>query len=145
MTRQVQDSLVAVPHAELTRRAQHPGRVDATELRPADLHAARQFGADPGQRCRHPGARIGRSADDLDRLGTSVIHDADRQLVRIGMRTALEDAGDDHAGERAGGAIDRLDLESGHRQSLRERVRVPTRPDPLTQPCSAYAHAFTPG
>ena len=143
--RQVEDAFVAVPHAELARRAQHACRLDAAQFRAPDLHAPRKLGADPGQGGGHAGPRVGRPAHDLDGLRPAVVDRADRQLVRIGMRPALQHAGHDHALERRGGAFDRLDLEAGHRQPLRQRVGVPAGANPLRQPCSAHPHAVTPG
>ena len=70
---QLEQAAVVVGDLQFARRAQHAAALDAAQLADADLEglavlAGRQLGADHGQRHLEPGARIGRAADDLQRL-----------------------------------------------------------------------------
>src|SRR5262249_37408524 len=75
---------------ELALGAEHAVRGDTADRSSGELGAARRDGgADGREHGLEPGPRIGRAANDLERLAAD-IHFADAQLVGIGMRLRRE-------------------------------------------------------
>jgi len=119
---------------QLRRRADHPGRLDAAQLRLADLLAAGQ--RRPGQRHRHglTGGDVGGAADDRA-LAVAGVDRADAQPVGVGMRVGAQHLADDEAlGRRRADRADPLDLRPSHRQPLGQRAGLDARVAVLPQP-----------
>ena len=84
------------------------------------VEAARELGSHLGDGHLQPRAHIRRTADYGQAILTVGRHLAQRQLVRIGMAAALEDLAHDDPAEGRRDGRDRLDLEPGEREPLRE-------------------------
>ncbi|EQD30043.1 hypothetical protein B1A_20388, partial [mine drainage metagenome] len=109
---QFQDSLRALGQAQLPGRTQHPGRLDAAQLRGFDRHAPGEPRPDQRQRALETGARIGGATDDLQRLARSGRDAADLQLLRIRMLLGREDFGHPQIRELRRGRLDRFQLDA---------------------------------
>ena len=138
--RQLQDAAVIVAHAQLTARAQHATTFLAAHLRLLDAEITGQHGA--GQRAgRHqPGARIGRTADDLHRLGLAHVHHAHLQAVGVRVLGGADDARDHHAGERGRHWLAGLHFHATHGQQVLQCHPVHRRIAIVAQPFLGNSH-----
>ena len=76
-----------VAELELAHRAHHAAALDAADRRDLKREvAARHIGAGRAEHADQAGARIGRAADDLDRLAVAGIDGQHLELVRLRMR-----------------------------------------------------------
>ena len=127
LRRELHDSVVvAAGQVQLGGRAAHAEGVDAPHAAFLDLEpAVGDDRADLGERGLHAGARVGRAADDLQSL-RAVVHLADVEVVRVGMRLAFDDFRDDEVVvERLfADGLDRLDLQARAGELLGELLRV---------------------
>ena len=89
------DALVLVAEPELVLGEDHPVRLDAAQLRLAELGPVRHHGA--GQRDRHglAGGDVRRAADDRARLAGADVDLADLQPVGVGMLLGRQHLADD--------------------------------------------------
>ena len=99
-----------VAQLELGNRAHHPVRFDAAYCCDLQDHAVRRHRcARRTEHTEHPGARIGRAADDLQRLAAG-IDGQHLQLVGLRMRRGAQHLGDAKVSELVGRVFDALDL-----------------------------------
>ncbi len=100
--RQHQDACMVIADSEFILGADHAEGFHAPDLRLLDLEAAREDGADPGEKdllaCRY----VWSSADHGQRLGSPVIHRRDVQMIGIRMGFAGKYFSDHHSGQSAG-------------------------------------------
>ena len=116
VSRQLDDAGMLVGQGHLALRQQHPGAIDAPDLRRFQSDAtAGDHRADRREHTLQPGAGVGRTAHDLEGAAAD-IDGAHLQLVSIGMRLRVSHLGDDKARQRRGAILDALDLQADHRQ-----------------------------
>ena len=138
--RQLQNAGVVVAHAQLTARAQHAATFLAAHLRLLDAEITGQHGAGQCAGRQQPGARIGRTADDLHRLGLAHVHHAHLQAVGIRMLGGADDARDHHAGERGRHRLAGLHLHATHGQQVLQCRPVHRRIAIVAQPFLGNSH-----
>jgi hypothetical protein len=134
-----EDALVLLRERELLRRADHPIRHDAADLRLPELRAVRQRRAGHRDRDLLPRRDVRRAAHDLDRRPVAEIHLAEREAVGVRMLRPLDDEADAELRQVGTEALDRLDLETAARQRGRDRRRV-RRLDELGEPRARHPH-----
>ena len=126
--------------AKLASRAEHAVRIDATQLGLADRVPGREPRTLERERRLHAGAYVRRAADDLQERRAAARDLADGQLVGVRMALDREHFAHDDALEITGGRLDRLDLESAHREPRRERRGIASGIHPFAEPGEADAH-----
>ena len=109
---QDQQTRGVVGEAQLGARAQHAVGDDALHLAPTDLEAARQDGADRGQRDPVPHLEVVGAADDLDRLLEAGVDQDAPDLVGALDGRDLEDPADHDVGQPLPDVLDALDDQS---------------------------------
>ena len=137
---QLHDAVVVVAELELGGRAQHAVRLDAADdaLGERDLLAG-NIGPDRREHALHPGARVRRAADDLNRARAG-FDDADPQPVGVGMRLGLDDVADDEAGVLGARVLDALDLEADAGQRVDDLGERGLRVEMVLEPGEGEFH-----
>ena len=115
------DAVRAVAQPQLGEGADHAAAGHSAQLGRLDreIHR-RQGGAHQGHGHVDAGAHIGGTADDLQRFSGSHLHLADAQLGGVGMGLAVADIAHHHSGSLGRQILDRIHLEAGDRQALRQ-------------------------
>ena len=135
---------VVLGDAEFARRAEHPHRDDAAQLRLLDLEAAREFGADEGAGGLHARLDVRSAADDLQEFARAGVHFADVQMVGILMIAAGDDLRHDDARKGGRHARNLLHFEARHRQGFGERFGGEFGIAILAQPVFGKQHLLNP-
>ena len=131
------------PRPEFGARAQHAEALDAPDVADRQgLVETGHVGAGGREHRLHPGARIRRSADDLDGLPVAGIHGADTQTVGIGVLFGREHMGDDKRRERRRLVLDAFDFETDPRQRLGDVLQRRVGVEVLLEPGEGEFHEF---
>ena len=138
------DSIPIVSETELPGGAEHALRDLAPNPALANLRAVRQPRPDPREGRAHPGIHVGGTANHAVQSGSAVVHFAQRQPVRAGMRLHADDFGDRHVPHRPADGGDRFDLEARRGEPLGELVRSDRRIGPLPEPAFVELHSRAP-
>ena len=139
--RQFQQTRGVGVDAQLLGRAQHAGRLDATQLRRLDPDAARQRCTDRGQRHLDAHARVRRATDDLQRPALPRIHLANLQPVGFRVLFGSDDFGHHHTSQAFAQRREFLHLQPGHGQRMGQLGAVGLDLDQLAQPVLGKFHA----
>ena len=108
---QLNNPVMLVAQLQLAYAAHHTVRFHPANSALAKLHSVRRHdGAGQAQNALHSGARIGRTAYNLQRLPVSGIDTEDLQLVRIGMLASGQDFGNAKAFQPHGRVVNSLYL-----------------------------------
>jgi len=112
---QLEQAAGVVGDAQLLRRAQHTVAGYAAQLPEPDVQRfaagpRRQHRPHPRARHHHAGARIGRTADDLQALAAAHIDLTDAQPLGLWVRLEVLDARHHHAAKRRRGGAALFDL-----------------------------------
>ena len=143
--RQFEQAGVIVRNPQFPRRAQHALTLHAAHHRRSDsdrlaCSIGRKHRADQRHRHVHAHGRIGRTANDRQRLPATRVDPANAQSIGLGVPINGEDTTGDDTGERRRDGPAGLDLDTGHRQQAREIVRTLRRIDKTTQPAFGELH-----
>src|SRR5690348_850084 len=134
---QLEDALVLVSEAELARRAEHPIRGLAPNPSPLDLHPVRHHRPARRERIQRVGLHVRRAANDVEQSAGAGIDLRHPEVIRVRVRTRLDDPTDHDRGEvRA----ERVELVDG-RYTRGDQVAQPgrclierhERPEPLVR------------
>ena len=119
-------------------------RFHAADLRLLqEVAAAGDAGAGRREHPQHPGAGVGRAADDLDDTGAG-LNRADAQTIGIGMGPRLAHAGHGKRSELAGRIGQFLHLEAEGEQPPGDLVGAGVGFEKLLQPAQCELHAAPP-
>ncbi len=143
--RQLDDAVVVVGNHQFGRRAQHAAAFHAANGadRQRDVLAGDE-GAGRREHALHAGARIGRAANDLDRLAVAQFDHADAQAVCVRMLLGRNDVGDDEGLEQSGLVLDVLDLEPDHGELVDDLAQRCDGVEMLLQPGESELHELSP-
>ena len=84
---------------------------------------------------------VRRPADDVESLGSSVIHQADAEAVGIRMRADFLDEPDDEVTEIGVERLDRIHRGAEHREPVRHVLRVERATEERLEPAEGDVHA----
>ncbi len=139
--RQFDDAVVIVGNLQFGFRHQHAAALDVADLPyPKSNVLAGDEGAGRREDAGHAAARIGRAADDLDRLAVAGIDHADAQPVGVRMLPGIDDLGDDERREELGLVLDALDFEPDHGELVGDLAERPIGVEMLFEPGEREFH-----
>ncbi len=134
-----EDAGVVVAETELSRRANHPVRGDAADLRALDARAARELAPDQSDGNALAGGHVRRPAHDLERLADAHVDAAHGEAVGVGVLLTREHVAHAQRREIGAAALRRLDLEAARNQA-RHQLLDRREVDPLGEPGERDAH-----
>ena len=139
------DPFMRVAELKLAHRAHHSAALDSANCRHLQRQvAARHIGAGGAEHAFEAGARIGRAADDLDRLAGARVDREHLELVGLRVRCRGQHLRDDEGRELFGRVLDALDLEADAGERRDDFVQSRIRLEMLLQPRKGELHAPTP-
>ena len=115
---------MVLAQAQLPGRADHPARLDALHLAPADLEVARQHRAHTREGHHVALLEVPRAADDLHRLAVAGVDQHLADLVRVRDGLDAHDPGHDDVAEPLAHARHPLDDHAQVVEGLGQRVDV---------------------
>ena len=144
-----ENALVFVREAEFPLRADHAQRSDAANLAFAQLARlpgawVDKLSADLRECDRLPLSQVRRPTDDLQRFLRAEIHRRQTQPIGIGMLLHRSHTTNDNMLPVTAAALDRLDLGTGHAQSVRQFFDRKVPVDVLSQPLQRNVHQAVP-
>ena len=129
------DPVMLLAEHKLAHRTHHSVRLDPANRRLLQRHvAARHISPGPAEHADHPGARIGRPADHLQRFALAGIDAQHLQLVGLRMRRGAQHFRDHEWRQRLGRILNPFDLQPdlgqlvGHGADIGRRVEMRFQP-----------------
>ena len=142
---QFDDTIVVIAQFELAGRAHHAVALDPADRALPQHHAVgRNHRAGQAKHALHPGPRIGRAADDLQRLAVTGINREHLQLVGIGVARRGEHVRDAETGELVSRIFHALDLEADGIQRIADLRDVGGGLEVILEPGQRELHALAP-
>ena len=142
---QFDDAVVILAQFELARGAHHAVRLDPADRALPQHHAVcRNHSAGKPKHALHPGPRIGRAANDLERLAVTGINREHLQLVGIGVARGGEHVSDAEARQLLRRVLDTLDLEANSIQRIADLRDVGGGLEVVLEPGQRELHGLAP-
>ena len=142
---QLEDAVVLVAQFQLAHRTHHAVRRDPADCADFQFEAAAGHNRPGGaEHADHPRARIGRAADDLQRLAITRIDAEHLQLIGIGVAFGADHARHGKPGEAIGGVFQSFDLKPDRVEPCGNFRRARRSVEVLLEPAKRELHAAVP-
>ena len=142
---QFDDAVMLLAQLQLAHRTHHAIGFDTANGALFQLHAiGRNHRAGQAEHALHARARIGRTADDLQRLALACVDAQHLKLVRIGMFRRADDFGDAKTRQPLGRIVDPFNFEADSIKLGRNFSGIGLRIEEMIEPFARDFHALAP-